>query len=232
MIDFEFKKTKNLHSQFFVTLLLGFIMTIQLGAFLTEKVKAYRAEQLDFSSSYNTSLGKLNFYHDELFARFASIRAQYEEVKELQKSSEWQEAKLLDQKYKAKIELAGKLFTIGLSVIGLLILTFRRRAKKTFQLIDVFALLLSLFFMRDVFFNVWYSCAGFIFCDEATLWHEYSLDPFLMIKLYSGLGLLIFAYILYLIPTHLRWTYLLSGALGTIIGASFWYLKIGEWCLA
>ncbi|MFN3196656.1 MAG: M50 family metallopeptidase [Chlorobiota bacterium] len=135
------------------------------------------------------------------------------------------------------IALGGPMQTMLTGLLGLLIVLYRKEHinRNGLKLIDWVAVFLSLFWLRQVF-NVmmsivigFFSPTGSFFTgDEAILSEELNLWEGTITISLGLIGLLISVYIVFrIVPREIRFTFILSGLLGGILGFIFWMKILG-----
>lgn len=146
----------------------------------------------------------------------------------------------IDAKYPTNLKhdfwviLGGPIQTLVTSFLGLLIL-YLRRYRETFKLIDWLAVFLGLFALREVFNFVMALFYSFIYGrnnfhgDEFKLSRYLELNEWIIPILTMLLGCVISYYIMFrVIPIKYRFSFILSGFLGGVLGFAIWFGGFGE----
>ncbi len=213
----------------FFSLTLAFIITTQVGAILTEVVKKYTAHHLNYKTYYDHRYGRSFFYSPQMQSEFESVEKKYENnVKNYRASTKWNALVAKDTADFVRIELSGKLFICLVSAIGLAIFFYRRNKKYNLSWKDWVAVLLGLFFMRDVVINSFDIIADSMICNEAKLWDPLQLPFLLPVKIFVLLGLTLLCFVIYKIPKNYRMTFIISGIAGSVSGCYAWLYFTGE----
>ncbi|MFK7833364.1 MAG: hypothetical protein AB8B52_08810 [Winogradskyella sp.] len=134
------------------------------------------------------------------------------------------------------ITIGGPAQTLLTSFLGLLVLFIRRRKWTTkFETIDWLTVFMALFALREVFnfvqafFATIVNSESNFHADEFRIsrylgYHEWVIPTFTMI-----LGLVISSYVmLKIIPLKFRFTFIISGFIGGILGFVLWFGFLGE----
>jgi hypothetical protein len=138
----------------------------------------------------------------------------------------------LNQKQVFFTTLGGPLQTILFGTIGFLCLLFRK--KKTFAVVDWLLVFLAFFWSREVYMIVFLafdwltagsaSSAG----DEVKLTYYLQWHPLGVAMLLGSIGTAVLGYVVFVkIPLNQRFTFLISGFVGSIIGFWFWLDFLG-----
>lgn len=213
-----------------LVLSLAFIITIQAGAFLTEQVRCIVAQQYGYSISYFTAFGDLVFENPDDQEKLESIAKKYGEEREVySSSSEWKAMEKKTGYELGVIELAGLLFTILISIIGLFLFYWRRHQNYSVKINDWIYILMGLFFMKHVcYYTFFYVVLGAVPCITIYMFPSIGLNFFEVVKLFIALGWLALAVIIYSLPAQFRLKFLLSGIIGVPIGALLWLYVVGQ----
>lgn len=134
------------------------------------------------------------------------------------------------------IAIGGPAQTMLTSFVGLLILYFRRNHHKNgFKVLDWLAIILSLFILRSVFNFITglysalrYSKSNFI-GDEFRISRLLGFNEWFVPSIALVLGLVITCYVIFkIIPLNYRFSFLISGFIGGILGYVIWYEFLGS----
>lgn len=135
------------------------------------------------------------------------------------------------------ITLGGPVQTILTSFIGLFILAYRRNnGQENFKLLDWLAVFMSLFILREVFNTV--MAAGSYLLKGTAYFHgdEFRISTHLGFSQWTIpimtaiLGAIIASFVIFMIvPKHYRFTLILSGFVGSIVGFIAWFNYVGPW---
>jgi hypothetical protein len=134
------------------------------------------------------------------------------------------------------ITLGGPIQTILTSIIGLLILWYRKSKDKfSFKLLDWIGVFLSLFILRDVFNFVMASYKYLFFNrssfhgDEFRISRYLGFNEWLIPSITLLIGIVISIYIIFkVIPFRYRFSFIISGLAGGILGFSLWFGFLGS----
>lgn len=149
---------------------------------------------------------------------------------------------VLDDKYPLiseadnfNITLGGPLQTLLTSFIGLFILFFRlKKRKDQFKLVDWLAVFMALFALREVFNYVQALYGSLLFSESNFHGDEFRISRYLgfnewvIPSVTLLLGLVISCYIIFkIIPIKYRFTFILSGLVGGVVGFALWFGGLG-----
>lgn len=135
------------------------------------------------------------------------------------------------------VSIGGPLQTILTALIGMFLLLVRRekRNRDGLQLLDWFAIFLSLFWLRELF-NLATAVGREIISPDGTWFGGDELYISQELNLWSGtlsiilatLALLVCVYVVFVIvPKKIRLTFILSGLVGGVLGFVLWIMVIG-----
>ena len=134
------------------------------------------------------------------------------------------------------IAIGGPAQTLFTSFVGLLILFLRRNKQNNgFNMFDWLAVFMSLFALREVF-NFLQAFYSFMFYsqsnfsgDEFEISRLIGFNEWIVPSLTLVLGVLISCYVIFkVIPLKYRFTFILSGLCGGILGFTLWFEFLGE----
>ncbi|WP_299101496.1 hypothetical protein [uncultured Winogradskyella sp.] len=133
------------------------------------------------------------------------------------------------------ITIGGPAQTLITSCIGLLILFVRRKKGiKAFQLIDWLAVFTALFALREVFNFVSASYSSLLYDklnfhgDEFRISRYFGYNEWLIPVITLIIGLVISCYVIFkTIPTKFRFTFIISGLIGGVLGFAIWFGFLG-----
>ncbi|MUU79794.1 hypothetical protein [Winogradskyella endarachnes] len=149
---------------------------------------------------------------------------------------------LLEKKYPPIKESHTILITIGgpaqtlmTSCIGLLILFVRRKKwKQAFELIDWLAVFMALFALREIFNFVSASHSSLLYDklnfygDEFRISRYLGFNDWIIPIITVIIGFAISCYVVFkIIPLKFRFTFIISGLIGGILGYSIWFGFLG-----
>lgn len=230
-------------------MLLSFILFTIVGTLSHELGHAVVAEYLGYDAevSYgSTSYNPKGFLTDEDVKQIKKLTKDYLEID----YNEWPEdlkykVERLDEKIVTKypynkshdlwIAIGGPAQTILTSIIGLVILYLRReRLKISFKIIDWLAVFLSLFILRLVFnfitalySTLMYSTSNFD-GDEFNISRLMGYNEWLVPSMAMIFGLIIVLIVVFrFIPLKYRFTFIVSGLIGGILGYIIWFGFLG-----
>lgn len=134
------------------------------------------------------------------------------------------------------ITIGGPAETLLTSFIGLLILFVRRKKWKVkFKILDWLSVFMSLFILREVFnfitglySSIIYSKSNF-HGDEFRISRYLGYNEWIIPTLTLISGILISCYVIFkIIPVKFRFTFILSGLVGGILGFALWFGFLGK----
>ncbi|WP_178985609.1 hypothetical protein [Winogradskyella helgolandensis] len=134
------------------------------------------------------------------------------------------------------ITIGGPAQTLLTSFIGLLILFLRRKKwKEQFKVVDWLAVFMSLFSLREVFnfvqvsyYSLFNSESNF-HADEYRISRYMGYNEWIIPTITLLIGLLISCYVIFkIIPIKYRFSFILSGLIGGILGFAMWFGFLGE----
>jgi len=198
---------------------IGFILISLLGAYTIELVRINTAKKIGHSARFNTVVARTEFWNDELNADFDTLLADYNnDFEKLKKSAEW---RVIDKDYKkanTKIEGRALIFTLTVSLIGI-VLIFVRINKNEFGILNWIGIFLSFLFVRYLIVNTIELIFDFKWCVEADILEFYNLPIKQSMILFEIIGLSLAIWIFFQVPKVYRISFLLSGLIfGTISG--------------
>ncbi|RRA95777.1 hypothetical protein [Paenimyroides viscosum] len=139
------------------------------------------------------------------------------------------------------VTLGGPLQTIFTGTLGLLLLLYNRKkiiSLKKLKIIHWFYIFLSLFWLRQTFNFITLITKYFIKgryskqMDEIKLARNLDIHDFSILIPTAFIGLLVAFYIIFkYIPYNQRFTFILSGLIGGILGFYFWLILFGKFIL-
>lgn len=124
--------------------------------------------------------------------------------------------------------------------IGFVLLLFYRRqliSQNTVSSFGWFLVFLSLFWLRQPANLVMYSVSKLFKpeiqsnMDEIKIAQYLQLPQLLIIAVTGVIGLLILWYVLKILPSKVRFTFILSGIVGGIVGFYLWFMHLGRMIL-
>lgn len=138
------------------------------------------------------------------------------------------------------ITLGGPIQTMLTGTIGFTLLLVNKRKiikENKVNFLGWVFIFMSLFWLRQVF-NLFTSLVKFIYKgkiphngDEAKLALYLNLNIWTVEIITAFLGLIVFFIVLKIIPQKLRFTFLLSGCIGGMLGFYLWLIKFGSYIL-
>ncbi|MBT8244846.1 MAG: hypothetical protein HKP48_00545 [Winogradskyella sp.] len=204
---------------------------------------------------YETALyhDSMTYYHkrimqDEDYIKLKELykknkNLEYEEFSQNVKDEVEVLNKNLDKKYSKQVNNSGLYVTIGgpaqtilTSIIGFIILLYRRRKRYDFKLLDWIAVFLALFILREVF-NFCNAVFSFLFFnqinfsgDEFGISSTLGFNQWLLPSVMLITGLILSLYVIFrLIPIKYRFSFIISGFIGGLLGYFIWFGFLGEW---
>lgn len=133
------------------------------------------------------------------------------------------------------ITVGGPAQTLMTSCIGLLLLFVRRKIwKQAFELIDWLAVFMALFALREVFNFVSATYSLLLYnklnfnADEFRISRYLGLNEWVIPTITLMIGLIISCYVVFkIIPIKYRFTFIISGLMGGILGFAIWFGFLG-----
>ncbi len=192
---------------------------------------------------YETTLhyGSMNYDSGELKDRLDAIRTEFEKEIEagadFEKRTEYERGVEKLRSNRLWITMGGPIQTILTGTIGLLILVYRKKKRKLggLKMIDWLAIFLTLFWLREVF-NLVMSVGRELIAPNGSWFGGDERKISLGLDLWAGtvpiimgvIGFVISIFVIFrMVPKHLRFTFILSGLIGGIIGLVLWMDIIG-----
>ncbi len=244
----DFKIDKKLAIYFIISFMLFTVigtLTHEMGHITVAKYFGYETE---------LHYGSMNYFHKgekndiDAIRHFEILKENFEAIKNDEYFKGKEEYllldKLLDKKYPPYkndhyIIWGGPIQTILTSFLGLFILYYRKSKKKvSFQILDWIGIFLSLFILREVFNFVMAMFSFFVHSnfnfhgDEFRLSRYYGCNEWVIPFFTVLLGIWISLYIIFkVIPKKHRFTFILSGLIGGILGFLIWFGVIGKYFL-
>jgi len=222
-----------------MTLIISFILFTVIGTVSHEYGHIIVAKSLGYKTTLH--YGSMNYDMNELFDTLEEINREYRsELKsgsDFERKAEYKSILAKLKYHQLLVQIGGPIQTILTGIIGLFILIYRKKNIKEFgfKLFDWLAAFLSLFWLREVFnlamsiFNELIAPKGSYFGGDE---HKISI----MLNIWEGtipiilgiIGLIISLFVIFkIVPEKLRFTFLLSGFLGGIIGFILWMYIVG-----
>lgn len=207
---------------------------------LHESVRNITAMSLGYHSrSYSYYFAQLFFQNEEMLSSSDSILNSYKRGLNLEKNGyrdtdQWKEFVNQDRKDHAIIALSGKIFTLLITLIGLIILFIRREKRRLkFEIIDWLGVFMALFIMKDSLVSLVYgvgaemSCS-YIACDYAAFARYFNLSVYGTEWVIFLLGVLISSYVIFgILQRKIIMPFIISGFLGGITGIILWSIYLG-----
>lgn len=242
----------NLKIKFSVYVVLAFIaftiigtLTHELGHIAVAKYLGYKT-YLSYGSMYHISFG---YEEDDDVKEFDKLNKTYFEqgvksVEDLDTESleyfnnlinKLQEKFPENKTHSLFVKIGGPAQTILTCIIGLFILMYRKSKHRTnFQLLDWLGIFLSLFILREVFntvmalFETVFSGAAYFAGDEFGISRLLGLNQWVLPIITMLIGIAIALYIIFqVIPMRYRFSFIISGLIGGILGYSIWFGFLG-----
>lgn len=201
------------------------VILVPIGMFVSEGVKIAVARSMGFTEGYVKPLARHIFSSGDN-VNFPKFSKEYSSKEDYFNSKEYIKARIENDKGLFKIEVAGKLFVWGVSFISLFLYFKRRRKKKVTNYGDWLLLFLGLFFMRDVIIAA-QGMVMFYPCSESVFWTQLFGEPFNSLATYMIFGIVLLGLIIYSVKGKDRWTFLISGFLGSLLGTYLWVFHLG-----
>src|SRR5690606_33486167 len=230
---------------------LSFVLVTIIGTQLHELGHIAVAKMLGYDTELHYD--SMNYYHkgytdDEDVKKAIDLYVQNEKTPyEDWNESVKQEHKELSDSIKSKfdfneqhqllIRLGGPVQTFLTSVLGLFILNYRKsKHKTTFKIIDWIAVFMSLFILREVFnlvsalFYVIFFENKQFYGDEFIISEGFGMNQWVVPIMAAVIGIMIAGYVLLkMIPNNLRFTFIVSGFFGGLLGFALWFGFLGSW---
>lgn len=134
------------------------------------------------------------------------------------------------------ITIGGPVQTILTCLIGLFILYFRKsKRRRDFEILDWLGVFLGLFILREVFnsvtatFTMLISGSTQFYGDEFRISSAWGLNQWVVPIITMLIGIAISMYIIFkIVPLKYRFTFIVSGFIGGILGFGIWFGFLGE----
>ncbi|WP_452224301.1 hypothetical protein [Lacinutrix chionoecetis] len=236
-------------SKFAVVIFLTFIVFTIVGTLSHEMGHVFVAEALGYdttlsygSMDYN---GKGYYNDDEVDEMFQIAEKNHEAFNNNQSFKEEQRflelKRILEDRYPQNekndlwIAIGGSLQTILTSIFGLFII-FHRKTKERLRLnlFDWLGIFLGLFILREIFNFMKALLLNFLiekdffYGDEFDISRYIGLDQWIVPIITAIIGITITAYIIFkIVPKHYRFSFIISGFIGGLVGYVFWFEFIG-----
>lgn len=204
----------------------------EYGHILVAKLLGYDTTLHHASMNYDTSV-----LNDSLITIYTENQAAIESDTDFYRKDEYDRMtkKLTQDSF--YVTIGGPLQTILTGLIGLCIIFYRRKKMKAdgLALLDWFAIFLALFWLRQVF-NVVQSISREIISPNGSYFSGDEKNISAILNLWSGtvsillgtIGLLVSIYIIFrIIPIRFRYTFILGGLFGGILGFYLWINIVG-----
>ncbi|MHB1277942.1 MAG: hypothetical protein ACYC1Q_06055 [Bacteroidia bacterium] len=206
-------------SVFFGILFFFFVLT---GLILVDKAKQAYAGSQGFEAEYSSGFGRYFFY--------ATDSNYYDTIKVLPDRSIQSVDPVM-----IRIQWFGKLFTIVLSLLALVLFLIQRKSGRRGVGYWLSFFGSFLFFREGIVLGTIFLVGG-VPCQEFSFYHSLDIGSnWTLIKLVAGgVILLCVAYtimMLRLLDKADRWSVFFGGGVGTFAAAVFWILFFGEWVL-
>lgn len=141
-----------------------------------------------------------------------------------------------DDKSSLYISIAGPVQTILTSVLGFIILLYRRKLGCGFKLLDWLGIFLALFILRKVF-NFCSGISSLILSnpqyfsgDEFQISRQLSFNQWVIPTIMFVVGIFLSVYVIFkIIPLKFRFSFIISGFVGGLLGFGIWFGFLGEW---
>ncbi len=233
----------TIHIKHLLLLIIAFILFTVIGTVSHEYGHIIVAKSLGYETALHYA--SMNFDRQQANNEIQEIYKHYKE--EIENNIEFEKKAIYESKlqtlnyHSLLVRIGGPLQTILTGIIGLLILYFRRNKikKNGFLFLDWIAVFLSLFWLRQVF-NLTMSIANEIISSNGKWFggDEYFISKGLNLwvgtvsTLLGIVGFLICCYITFkVVPKTLRFTFILSGFIGGVLGFILWMNFIGPFVL-
>ena len=201
---------------------IGFVITSLLGAYTIELVRVNTAKKIGHSARFNPVVARTEFWSNDLNQDFDILFEDYnKDFEKLKESPEWKTIDKAYQKANARIEGRALIFTLVLSLIGILLI-FVRINEKEFGLLNWIGIFLSLLFMRYLIINTVDLIFSVKWCVEADILEYYGLPIKQSMILFEIIALSIATWIFFQVPKVYRISFLLSGIIFGIISGIIW----------
>lgn len=213
-----------------------FFFVSLIGMTLHEFVRKTKAKSLGYESVYGPScLGQLVFASEKMQAAFQPIHQEnLEAIRSnlpFKDEDKWKKLVNQDKKDHALIELSGFIFTISISLAGLILLFARRKYQKktNFTFIDWLGVYLSLFIMKELITSLSWITLGFMPCEHAKFYQYFHLPirEYDWIILSFCLFIVLFTIIMF-VPKRRIIPFLIAGLTGGSSGIIIWYFYFGK----
>lgn len=240
----------NFLPKFSIGIILAFILFTIIGTLSHEYGHIVVAKYFGYETKLN--YGSMNYFHvgyfeDEDVKELEKIEDKHKDIdfNDVSEEVKLRAKKLyddIDTKFPYNktnslwITIGGPAQTLLTSTIGLAILFVRRKKRLSgFKMIDWLAVFMSLFALREVFNFVQALFSSIVFSksnfygDEFRISRYLSLNEWIIPIITLVIGLFISFYVIFkIIPLKYRFTFILSGLVGGILGFAIWFGFLGE----
>ena len=247
MIKFHFYRELSCYIilSFIVFTIVG-TLSHEMGHIAVAKYFGYEAHLSYGSMTYN----KIGYNEDVDVQEFKSINKKYaekgitnpnqlapEDLKHFRNLLDRIEDKFPIKKIDSLlITIGGPSQTILTCLIGLLALYYRKtKQRDNYKIMDWLGVFLGLFILREVFNTImalWYVSLGvetYFSGDEFTISRLLGMNQWVIPIITLVIGLVISIYIIFeVIPLKHRFTFIVSGFIGGILGYSIWFGFLGK----
>ncbi|WP_298511714.1 hypothetical protein [uncultured Kordia sp.] len=238
-----------INKKYFLLFSLGFFLatiigtqTHELGHIAVAKSLGYETTLSYGSMSHNYK----GFAEDEDVIAWRNIFKNIKSDEELTQSQKEETGRLykkikekypINEKHNFYVTLGGPAQTILTCFIGLFILAYRNtNRQENFKFVDWLAVFMSLFILREVFNTVMAGGSYFINGTNNFRGDEFGISIYLGFSKWTIpimtaiLGAIIASFVIFMIvPKKYRFTFMLAGFFGSILGFVMWFNYLGPW---
>ncbi len=203
--------------------ILGFTVLGILGTYTIEIVRINTAKSIGYYGSYNEGVFRTEFWKEDLDNKFNTLSDNYKSTDtELIKTTKRLELLKTVTKDRAKIEGTALLFTILLSILGMVLFLTQRRKEKLSPLYWL-GLFMSFLFMRYVLTSLeTFILPGGMWCVEADLLKYYNLPLATSVIAFQIISLFIIIWLIYKVSNKYRKQFIIAGIIGLFFSGILW----------
>jgi hypothetical protein len=211
------------------------IIIALVGITAYETVRTCEAQVLGYDQvCFDWGFGQVFFSNAELDSIVIQMkRTNYEAIvsgADFSEKVEWEALKAQDKKNHAFIELSGYIFSVCVSLIGLVILISRRKKhNEQFAVLDWVGVFLSLFIVKEVVFSLVRVALGFTLCEHAALANQFNLPVMGFEWFWVIVGSAFTSFVLIrFVPRTKLIPFVLGCILGSMTAGGIWLFILGK----
>jgi hypothetical protein len=219
--------------KFPIIIFFVFVLVTITGGALHEIIREQTARSFGYYRD-GFSCGQLFFSNDTVHAAFTSIwKASGDSIrahKSFPEKEHYDKLSGQNKRAHAFIELAAKVFTFSICLLGLVVLFIRRKMRAVkFAFIDWAGVIFSLFVMKQIVLSSCFIIWGLMFCDYAAFTQYFKLPFWGTEWAMIIFGLLISFFVVFkIVPRAKRISFFIGGLLGGLTGIVLWFFVVGK----